>query len=68
MNFDEAIPSFPMGDMVPYQALTEIPTHDGRICYSCGSRLSRYNADKRCSPCRDTEKQITIEVLDNLLS
>lgn len=68
MNFDEAIPAFNMGHMVPYDQIVNIISHDQRICYTCRCRLSRYNSEKRCSPCRDKERSINLICLDNILN
>jgi hypothetical protein len=61
MNFDEIIPANNMGDMVPFDKKPEII--EVRYCAACEARLSRYNPEKRCSPCRDKERDI---VIDNL--
>jgi hypothetical protein len=68
MNSNEKIDCANIGDMVPYQNLIKINHFEIRLCYTCGCRLSKYNDEKRCFPCRKNEKQITINALDDILS
>ena len=58
MLFDEAIPAFNIGDMVPAEMLAQSNVVDARFCYTCNSKLSRYNPASRCNPCQETERGI----------
>jgi|APGre2960657468_1045069.scaffolds.fasta_scaffold472352_1 hypothetical protein len=62
MNFDEIIPAYNIGDMVPVSKKQEAV--EVRHCPSCDSRLSRYNPETRCSPCREKERDIIIDSLN----
>lgn len=65
MRFDEIIPSFGMGDMVPFDATDNKPSKV-RYCSRCDARLSRYNPESHCSPCRAKEQQVIAESLDEI--
>lgn len=58
MFFDELIPAFNIGDMVPADMLAQSNNEDARFCYICNGKLSRYNPHTRCNPCQETERQI----------
>jgi hypothetical protein len=58
MFFDEAIPAFNIGDMVPPEMLVESNIADARFCYTCNGKLSRYNPNDRCNPCQETEREV----------
>ena len=62
MRFDEIIPANNMGDMVPFDSTIE--PAEARYCVTCNTRLSRYNPETRCSPCRSKERDIVIDSLN----
>lgn len=58
MFFDEVIPAYNIGDMVPADMLAQSNVAEARFCYTCNHKLSRYNPANRCNPCQETEREI----------
>lgn len=66
MKFDEIIPAYNMGDMVPFTVTSEAA--EVRHCSCCNARLSRYNPEGRCSPCKNKERDIITESLSEIFN
>lgn len=66
MSFDEVIPCAVMGDMITNEMITSYPSNEQRECYTCGCRISRYNASDRCFPCRTKDRVSITESINDI--
>lgn len=67
MRFDEVIPANIMGHMVPFDIPDNTPA-EARHCTRCDARLSRYNPEAQCSPCRSKERDIITDSLNAIFT
>lgn len=66
MSFDEAIRCSVIGDMIDNETLTIYPSKSQISCYACGCKLSIYNSSNRCFPCREKEKHIILDSINEI--
>jgi bacterioferritin-associated ferredoxin len=67
MRFDELIPANVMGHMVPFDMADNKPA-EVRHCTRCDARLSRYNPESQCSPCREKERDVIVDSLNAIFT